>query len=82
MHVNFEHDNTCNEPGTFSTRYSGARLIRMAYAQKIMRIIRACRLPEPILLSKITLWRVVSRKVMRIIQDVRISGGQIIRTIP
>ena len=46
-----------------------------------MRIIPACELSEPILLSNITLLRVVYQTTMRIIQEVRIGEGQIIRAI-
>ena len=59
--------------------YSRARLIRMANAWKnhanclSMRIIRAY-----FMLSNITLQRVVSRTIMRIIWGMRISEGQII----
>ena len=55
---------------------TGAHLIRTANAWKIVWIIRA-----HFTLSNITLWRVVSQTIMRIIQEVRISEGQIIRAI-
>ena len=48
---------------------------------KIMQIIRACKLSEPILRYILMNGRVVSRASMRIKRGVRISEGQIIRAI-
>ena len=50
--------------------YSEVRIIHTSNAQKIVRIVWAY-----FMLSNIMLWRVASRTIMQIIQEMRISEG-------